>query len=135
MLSKPNFIDKYMQFLKKSFKNKKRNKIIFKFIYLFINRGLKTFNYFDIIDNQSNGKNLDYLFITNNIIESFHAKISNYLPKGPITSKRFYISIINILKDSVLNKNSIKRHDYKIKLLINISNSHSDEGEMVNYKW
>ena len=102
---------------------------------MFINRGLKTFNYFDIIDNQSNGKNLDYLFITNNIIESFHAKISNYLPKGPITSKRFYISIINILKDSVLNKNSIKRHDYKIKLLINISNSHSDEGEMVNYKW
>jgi len=103
--------------------------------YWFINRGLKTFNYFDIINNQSKGKNLNYLFITNNIIESFHVKISNYLPKVPITSKSFYISIINILKDSVLNKNSIKRQYYKTKTLINISKSYNEEEEMVNYKW
>ena len=125
-----------MQFLKKSFKNNKEIKL-YEYLnsYWVINRGINTFNYFDIIIKQSNSKNLENIFITNNIIESFYAKISNYLPKGPITSKSFYISIINILKDSVLNKNAIKRHDYKTKTLINISKSYNDEGKIVNYKW
>ncbi len=32
-------------------------------------------------------KGLYYLFITNNIIESFYSKLVKYLPRGPITSK------------------------------------------------
>ena len=121
-----------MQFLKKSFKNNKEIKL-YEYLksYWVINRGINTFNYFDIIIKQSNSKNLENIFITNNIIESFHAKINNYLPKGLITSKSFYISIINILKDSVLNKNAIKRHEYKTKTLINISKSYNNEGEIV----
>ena len=40
----------------------------------------------------------------NNIIESLHSKISNYLPKGRTTSKGFILAIKNIIKDSELIK-------------------------------
>ena len=73
----PIFIDKYMQFLKKSFKNNKEIKL-YEYLnsYWFINRGLKIFNYFDIIDNQSNGKNHDYLFILIILSNLFILKLS-----------------------------------------------------------
>ena len=73
-------------------------------------------------------KGLYYLFITNNIIESFYSKLVKYLPRGPITSKGFINVMESVIKDNVLLKNSIKLHDYKTKTILclaekyNISN-------------
>ncbi len=132
----PIYIDKYLKFLKNKLKNNKEHKL-YEYLnsYWVNNRGLKTFNYYEIINKQNNDNTIDYLFITNNIIESFHAKISKYLPKGPKTSKSFFISITNILKDSVLTKNVIKRHDYNTKTLIAICKSYNEQKDKVNYKW
>ena len=72
---------------------------------------------------------MKYLFITNNIIESLHSKISNYLPKGKTTSKGFILAIKNIIKDSELVKNEIKRHDYKTQTLIKLANGYNKKEE------
>ena len=45
------------------------------------------------------------MFITNNVIESFHSKLSNYLQKGRTNSKGFILSLKNILNDIELKKN------------------------------
>lgn len=42
------------------------------------------------------------------------------MPKGKTTSKTFVTAMIKIIKDSELDKNSIKWHDFKTQTLINI---------------
>lgn len=60
--------------------------------------GWKSINYYEFIKKIKEKKGLYHLFITNNIIESFHGKLVNNLPRGPITSKIFINSIINVIK-------------------------------------
>jgi len=79
-----------------------------------------------------NKNKLKYIFINNNIIESFHGKIERYLPKGPTTIKEFFISMNKILKDSKLEKHEIIRHDKKTQTLISIANKFNKSKEV---KW
>ena len=67
---------------------------LYKYIYNYwINtKGISFINYYGYIKTK-NYNGLKYLFITNNIIESLHSKISNYLPKGRATSKGFILAI------------------------------------------
>ena len=53
-------------------------------------RGIKSINYYDIINKMENKNKLKYIAITNNIIESFHGKIEIYLPKDPTNNKRVF---------------------------------------------
>ena len=95
-------------------------------------RGINSFNYYNFIKEINKKYGLKYLFITNNIIESFHGKIAKYLPKGKTTSKTFISAMTKILKDCDLEKNNIKRHDYKTQTLINIANNYK---EVKDFKW
>ena len=72
------------------------------------------------------------MFITNNIIESFHGKINKYIPKGKTTSKGFVLSMNNILKDSNLLKKDIKRDDFKTRTLLEISYKYNNKEA---FKW
>ena len=94
-------------------------------------RGINSFNYFKFIIEINQLYGLKYLFITNNIIESFHGKIAKYIPKGK-TSKIFVSSMTKILKDTELDKNNIKRHDFKMWTLINIAKNYK---EPKDFKW
>ena len=73
------------------------------------------------------------MFFTNNVIESFHSKLSNYLPKGRASSKGFILSLKNILNDIELKKNEIKRHDYKIQTIIKIAQNYNNSKN--NFNW
>ena len=42
-------------------------------------RGINSFNYYNFIKEINKKYGLKYLFITNNIIESFHGKIAKFL--------------------------------------------------------
>ena len=55
--------------------------------------------------NQVNNKlSLKYIFITNNIIESFQDKTNHYLAKGTTTKRNFILSMYNIIRDKELDK-------------------------------
>ena len=73
------------------------------------------------------------MLITNNIIESFYDKINKYIPKGKTTSKGFVLAMNNILKDISLLKNDIKRHDFKTRTLIEISNKYNNNNKEFNW--
>ena len=131
---KPELINKYLLFLNNIMKNDKKDKLLLDYIenYWLNNRVYKDFNYYDFIKNVKNEIGLKFLFITNNIIESFHGKIEKYLPKGKTTSKGFILSMSKILKEYELPKICIKRHDYKTRTLINIAN---DYNEGKKFRW
>ena len=93
-------------------------------------RGINSFNYYIFINEINKKYGLKYLFITNNIIESFHGKIAKYLTKGKTTSKTFISAMTKILKDCDLEKNNIKRHDYKTQTLINIANNYKETKDL-----
>ena len=114
MFFKPGLIKKYLEYLKDNLNNNNKKKSLFNYIenYWVNNRGYESFNYYNIINEETNSIKIKYLFLTNNIIESFHGKISNYLPKGPTTLNGFSLSKTKILKDSMLTKKEIQRHDY-----------------------
>ena len=54
-----------------------------------------------------------------------------YAQRKP-ASKTFITSMTKILKDSELDKNSIKRHDFKTQTLINIAKNNK---EPKDFKW
>ena len=120
---KPQLVPKYLLFLKDILKETNNEKLLINYIekYWINYRGINSFNYYDYIENVKNDNSLKYLFITNNIAESFHGKIENYLPKGITTKKGFLLCMNKILKNLELKKNEIKRHDYKTKVLIYIA--------------
>ena len=127
-----NLFDNYLKFLEdKLTEPKERELIIYINNYWIKKRGINAFNYYNIINEMNRKYGLKYIFITNNIIESFHGKIVKYMPKGKTTSKTFVTSITKILKDTELDKNSIKRHDFKTQTLINAKNYK----ELKDFKW
>ena len=56
--------------------------------------------------------------------------------KGKTTNKTFVTSMTKILEDSELDKNSIKRHDFKTQTLINIAKNYKEQKDCkwYNYK-
>lgn len=89
---KPQLIPKYLLFLKDILKeNNSEKSLINYFEKYWINyRGIKSFNFYDYIENVKNDNRLKYLFITNNIAESFHEKTENYLIRILQQKKDFY---------------------------------------------
>ena len=73
-----------MKFLKEIMGKDKKEKLLINFIdsYWLNNRGYKDFNYYDFINKIKDELGLKYIFVTNDIIGSFHGKIEKYLPKG-----------------------------------------------------
>ena len=57
-------------------------------------RGINSFNYYNFIKEINKKYGLKYLFITNNIIESFHGKIAKYLTKGKTTGWKIIITVV-----------------------------------------
>ena len=89
---KPNLIKDYMTHLQNIFKNENKELALLNYIqkYWIDNRGISCFNYYDFINEFKINNNLNFLFITNNIIESFHQKMNMYLPRGKTTEKVLY---------------------------------------------
>ena len=54
------------------------------------------------------------------------------MPKGKTTNKNFVTSMTKILKDSEMDKKSIKRHNFKTQTLINIVKNYK---EQKYFKW
>ena len=60
---------------------------------------------------------MEKLYLTNNIIESLHAKLNYFLPRHVTNQQNFVNSMNNILiNDSIINS-QIKRKDFK-KIII-----------------
>ena len=53
-------------------------------------RGIDSINYYNFIKKYKNKDNIKYLFITNNIIESFHAKLSQKVYQNEKRLKRLH---------------------------------------------
>ena len=134
---KPSLINNYIKFLKDIMEKDRKEKLLINFIenYWLNNRGYSDFNYYNFINKNNDELGLKYLFVTNNIIESFHGKIEKYLPKGQTTCKGFVLSMSKILKEYKLPKDCFKRHDFKTRTLINIANNYNkgDKFKWVNY--
>ena len=134
---KKNLIYKYMDFLKSYLNNDEKEMNLYNYIYNYWIklRGIDSINYYDFIKRFKNEDGLKYIFITNNIIESFHAKLSKNLPKGKTTEKTFILAMIKILNDKNLNKIDIKRHDYQTRALIKFANlfNESEKFEWIAY--
>ena len=114
---KKDLIKKYLKFLELNL-NEDNEKNLFKYIenYWINKKGIEFINYYDYI-NKNNNYNLKYIFFTNNIIESFHAKIKYYLPKGRTSSKGFILSMKNILEANELKKKRLRGMIIKYNLL------------------
>ena len=129
----PELLENYIKFLEEKLTEPKEIELMIYIKNYWINkRGINSFNYYNFINEINKKYGLKYLFITNNIIESFHGKIAKYLTKGKTTSKTFISAMTKILKDCDLEKNNIKRHDYKTQTLINIANNYK---ETKDFKW
>ena len=128
---KEDLIDDYLNFLKKNSKEEKLYNYIENYWIKLL--GWQSINYYKFIKMIKEEKGLYYLFITNNIIESFHSKLVKYLPRGPITAKGFINAMTNVLKDNVLQKNSIKRHDYKTKTILCFAEKYNESN--IKFKW
>ena len=75
---------------------------------------------------------MEKLYLTNNIIESLHAKLNYFLPRHVTNQYNFVNSMNNILiNDSIINS-QIKRKDFKTKSLIMIVEK---EKLNENFKW
>ena len=94
------------------------------------------YNYSSILkykrDNEGINKYLERLYITNNISESLHGKISFYLPKHSATALNFIDAIKKVLLDDKIKIENIKRYDIKTRAIILII----DELNLNNeFKW
>ena len=63
-------------------------------------------------------KSLDMVYLTNNICESIHAKISKFLPKGPVTKLAFRETKNSIINDYSYKIHKCIRRDYITRTLI-----------------
>ena len=89
------------------------------------------YNYSDIFKIHSLKKILPHFYATNNIEESLHSKINNYLPTRKISCNNFILSLRNILQYNELKKNDIPRKDYITKTLVYYADTIKDN----NYSW
>ena len=124
---------KYILLLEENL-NEEKEINLFKYFksYWLYKKGLEFINNLEYIKPGNNFK-LKYLFFTNKIIESFHGKLNKYLPKGKTSSKGFLLTINNILDYSELQKEEIKRHDFKIQTIIKLAQNYNNNN--IKFKW
>lgn len=96
-------------------------------------KNIEEYNFSEFINKyKSDNEKLKKLYITNNIVESFHGKLNYFLPKKITNQSNFIKSIKNIFINDTINNNTIIRYDYKtrgILLLIERENINND------FKW
>ena len=131
----PKIIPNYANFLKNNLKEEKE---ILLFNYLkknWINKDYHIYNYYTLINNKTaNIENImNHFYITNNIAESFHAKINinYYIPKRKIIGNDFLVALQSILNFNEIKNNKIIRKDFVTRTLIKIASSISDS----NFNW
>ena len=85
-----------------------------------------------------NNKYLEYLYTTNNVVESINGKLNYYLTKGMTSNTNFVNSITKYLINDTYEANkkkSINRHNYIIKKFLKILDSDyfKDGLKWINY--
>ena len=80
---------------------------------------IRLWNYKDLVDNLSN--KWQYIFITNNICESFNRLLNKYLNEGKTSIDSFMRSILSVIKLYAKKMDKIIRKDSRSRLLINIA--------------
>ena len=55
------------------------------------------------------------MYMTNNIVESYHSRINYYLPKHKYNKHNFIKCIENIIYNDMIKNNDVIRHEYKTK--------------------
>lgn len=114
----PKYIKSYVKFLKQKLNQDKEEQL---FLYLekqWFSKSYNYYNYNDIFKNNSFKKILPHFYATNNIAESLHSKINNYLPSRKICCNNFILSLRNIIQYNEIKKNDIPRKDYITKTLV-----------------
>lgn len=71
---KPSLIPKYMNHLREILNQTNKEKLLLDYLdkYWINYRGIKSFNFYEYIKSEKANNSIKYLFITNNIAESFH---------------------------------------------------------------
>ena len=130
----------YFNYLKNNiFKEKNEKDFMEYFENVWIKRYKNLFNYYHLINdilkiknlyinNKGNAnsektlisklKNLNKLYTTNNICESIHGKIANYLSKGKVSKVAFRDTMNFILKEYLYKTKGIVRRDYNTRTII-----------------
>lgn len=118
---KPSMINDYIKFLKIHLK-KDKEKDLFKYLDKnWFSRDINEFNYYEILDNNNLKETLSHFFATNNVAESLHSKMNQYLPNNKNSNTNFIISIRNIISNYELKKENIIRKVYVTRTLIEYS--------------
>jgi len=77
------------------------------------------YNYSKFIEKYKKNKQaFEKLYMTNNIIESFHSKINFNIPKSIPNKINFINSIKNIFNNDIIKHKIYKRYDYITKALL-----------------
>ena len=119
---KPFMINDYINFLKLHLK-KDKEKDLFEYLDKnWFSRDINEYNYYEILDNNNLKETLPHFFATNNVAESLHSKMNQYLPNNKISNTNFILSIRNIISNYELKKDNVIRKDYVTCTLIEYSN-------------
>lgn len=118
---KKNKIKTYFSIIKENLANSENEKSFFQYYEnTWLKKNYDLFNYYELIadiicknlyinkngDNNSDKtlkskiKSLNQFYLTNNVCESLHSKISLHLPKGKISKNSFRETIDAVLKDN-----------------------------------
>ena len=129
-----NKIELYKKFINKNLKalNVSINFINYLNKFWFIkNNG--EFNYLKFIEKyRNNVKALNKLYITNNIIESLHHKLTYNVPKCVLNKYNFINSMKNIFTNDIIKHNIYKRYDYITQALLLMINKKNINNK---FKW
>ena len=123
----PVYLKQYSEFLKKNLKSDEEQKF-YKYVHNnLISKDYKIFNYYLILKNKDNKYLLPHIYLTNNIAESLHGKISKLIPKNKMSCNDFLNVVKNLIKNNEIKNPEIIRNDYISKTLISIALDINDE--------
>ena len=93
-------------------------------------------DYLKNYDSTDSNKYLERIYFTNNVIESFNAKINSYLPKKLTSNYDFINSMTKILINTMNINENIIRHDYVSKTLIKLINKYkiNEKPKWISYR-
>ena len=89
---KPSLIPKYMNHFKDILNLANKEKLLLNYLdkYWINYPGIKSFKFYEYIKGEKANNSIKYLFITNNIAESFYGQIEKYLPKVKLQKMDLY---------------------------------------------
>jgi len=115
------YIKSYIEFLKLKLKDEKE-KLLFQYLNKnWFSKDINTYNYYELFENNNLKEVIPHFFATNNIEESLHNKMNQYLPTNRVTNTNFIISLRNVILNYETKKESIIRKDFVTRALIEYS--------------